>query len=275
MGGLGGQVHEVGDGLAGLAFGAGLQELAQGDEGEDHARRLKVQVHVVLLHQLQVAVAQAVPHLVQGKDPVDHCRRGAYRNEGVHVGGAAEEGLKAYLIIFIVEVHDRQGEQQLGETKGHGVLRPQQEGGEGRSQHVAHGDVKEGDEKHQGPEKAVLHGGQLLLQSAAGRGRGLRAALSLGQGGAVTRLDHRLDDVLGGEGGLVVDHRHGVGHETDLGGGDALQFVDCLLHVGRAGGTGHARDRKFLFQGDHQTFCVTVPIPGDTPPRGGVPVLYP
>ena len=91
-GGLGGQVHQAGDGLGGLALGAGLQELAQGDEGEDHAGGLEVQVHMVLLHPGHVPVAQAVADLVDGKDAVDHSGGGAHGDERVHVGAAVAAG---------------------------------------------------------------------------------------------------------------------------------------------------------------------------------------
>ena len=81
-----GQIHQTGDGLAGLALGAGLQELAQGDEGEDHAGGLKIQVHVVLRCQLQISVSQPVAHLIDGEHAVYHGGGGAHSDEGVHVG---------------------------------------------------------------------------------------------------------------------------------------------------------------------------------------------
>mgnify|MGYP000028381208 CR=1 FL=1 len=88
-----GQIHQTGDGLAGLALGAGLQELAQGDEGEDHAGGLKIQVHVVLRCQLQISVSQPVAHLIDGEHAVYHGGGGAHSDEGVHVGagGAGSE----------------------------------------------------------------------------------------------------------------------------------------------------------------------------------------
>ena len=35
-----------------------------------------------------------------------HGGGGPHRDQGVHIGRAAEEGLEAHLIIFVVEVHD-------------------------------------------------------------------------------------------------------------------------------------------------------------------------
>ena len=158
VGGLGGQIHQAVDGLGGLALGALLQKLAQGDEGKDHASGLKVQVHVVARHQLHIAVAQAIANLVDGKDAVNHRCRRAHGDEGVHIGGPMPQGFKAHLVIGVVDVEDGQGEQQLSETKGQSVFHSHQEGGEGGAQHVAHGDVKEGNEKDKGPDEAPLHG---------------------------------------------------------------------------------------------------------------------
>ena len=112
---------------AGLALGAGLQELAQGDEGEDHAGRLEVQVHVVLLHPGHVPVAQAVADLVNGKDAIDHSRDGAHGDERVHVGAAVEQGAEAVFVVLVVDIQDRQGEQELGKGEGYGVLVTHQE----------------------------------------------------------------------------------------------------------------------------------------------------
>lgn len=84
------------------------------------------------------------------------------------------------------------------------------------------------------------------LLAAPGRDPGLG-----GQGGAVSCLDHRLDDAFGGKGGLVVLHIHGVGHQADLRPAYALQLVHRLFHMGGACGAGHTGDVKFLFQGKH------------------------
>ena len=104
MGGFRGQIHQAVDGLGGLALGALLQKLAQGDEGEDHAGGLKVQIHVVARYQLHVAVAQAVANLVDGEDTVNHCRRRAYGDERVHIGSPVPQGFEADLIVGIVDI---------------------------------------------------------------------------------------------------------------------------------------------------------------------------
>ena len=151
-GGLGGQIHQTGDSLAGLALGAGLQEFAQGDEGEDHAGGLKIQIHVVLGYQLQISVPQSVAHLIDGEHAIYYGSGGAHSDERVHVGRPVEQSLKADFIIFVVEIHDRQREQKLSQAKGHRIFYAQEELRQGSAHHVAHGDVEQGDQKDEGPD---------------------------------------------------------------------------------------------------------------------------
>ena len=266
---LGGQIHQAGNGLGGLALGPGLQEFTQRDEGQDHPGRLEVQVHVVLGHPRHIAVAQAPAHLVDGKDTVDDGGGGAHGNERIHIGRAMQQRLDSYLIIFIVKIHDGQRQQQLGQPEGHGVLVPQQKGGQGRPHHVAHGDIKQGDQKDKGPDQPALHGGQLLGHGiVAGLDRRFVSPAALGQRGPVARIHHRFDNVVCGQNVLVVLNRHGVGHQTHIGGLDPLQLADGLLHMGRAGGTGHACNVEFLL---HSLFpqILTLSAPGIHPPGVG------
>ena len=246
---LGGQVHEAADGLAGLALGAGLQILAQSDEGEDHARGLEVEVHRPLLHPGHVPVPQAVADLEDGGDTVDHGGRGAHGDQGVHIGRAVEEGLEAHPVVLVVDIHDGQHQQELDEGKGQGVPAVMEEGGEGPAHHMPHGDIEEGDEEAQGDEETALHAVELLLHlpgrvrpGVPGAGGGLR----LGQGAAVARRVHGGDDILRRLGRRVVLHRHGPAQQVHIDLADALQLPYCLVHMGGAGGAGHAGDGKFL-----------------------------
>ena len=72
--GLRPQVHQGGDGLAGLALGARFKVLAERHERQDHARRLKVQVMHEVVHQLGIARGARVADLEQRIDAV-HQRR--------------------------------------------------------------------------------------------------------------------------------------------------------------------------------------------------------
>ena len=145
---LGGQVDQAGDGLAGLALGAGLQEFAQGDQGQDHTSRLKVQIHGPALHLCQRGggVARAVGQraqaggdLEQGGAAVDHGGGGADGDQGVHVGRALEQGLEAHPVVFLVDDHNRDGQQELDQGDGQGVFRHVEPVGQGPAHHVTHG----------------------------------------------------------------------------------------------------------------------------------------
>ena len=208
---------------------------------------------MVLLHPGHVPVAQAVADLVNGKDAIDHSRDGAHSDERVHIGAAVEQGAEAVFVVLVVDIQDRQGEQELGKGEGYGVLVTHQESGEGGAHHVPHGDIEQGNQEEKGEDEAALHRGELRfhlgLRPLSGS-PGWDPSLG-GQGGAVSCLDHRLDDAFGGKGGLVVLHIHGVGHQADLRPAYALQLVHRLFHMGGACGAGHTGDVKFLFQGKH------------------------
>lgn len=63
-----------------------------------------------------------VADLVNGKDAIDHSRDGAHSDERVHVGAAVEQGAEAVFVVLVVDIQDRQGEQELGKGEGYGVL---------------------------------------------------------------------------------------------------------------------------------------------------------
>ena len=247
VGGLGGQVHQAGDGLAGLALGAGLQEFAQGDQGQYHTGRLEIEVHMVLLHPFHIAVAQAIADLEDGEHAVDDGGDGPDSDEGIHVGRAVEEGLEAVFKVFVVEVHDWQGQQELHQGEGGRVFHPGQEPRQRRAHHVAHGDIEEGDEEDEGPDQPVLHLGQLLGHDVLlwlrrpGRGR------FPGQGRAVADGLHGADDALRRDRALVIGDLHVVCQQVDADVGHAGGLAHGLFHMGRAGRAGHPRDLKGLF----------------------------
>ena len=235
-------------------------------------------------------MAQAPADLVDGEHPVNHGGGGPHRDQGVHIGRAAEEGLEAHLIIFVVEVHDGQGQQQLGEGKGQGVFHPHQESRQGRAHHVSHGDVEQGQQEGEGPDHPVLHLLQLPGGGVLRTGRGLPLPLPLRQGGPVAGALYGIDDALRRDGIFVIGHLHTARQQVHADGGDALHFAHRLLHVGGAGGAGHARHLKGLF---HSRFLPSIssacsarpaarqppahPPGGCRPPRrcGGVPPAAP
>ena len=74
-----------------------------------------------------------------------------------------------------------------------------------------------------------------------------------GEGGAVPGVRHRLNDLFR-PGLAAVLYQHGVAQEVDADAVHTLHLAHRLLHVGGAGGTGHACDIEFLLHRVHQTF---------------------
>ena len=251
-GGLGGQVHQAGDGLGGLALGAGFQKFTQGNESQDHTGGLKIQVHVIFFDFGPVPVAQPEPNLEDGENAVDHRRRGPHGNKRIHIGCALEEGFEAHFKIFVVDIEDRQGQQELDEGKRKGVFPAEQEAGQGSAQHVAHGDIEQGQKEAEGSGHPPLHGLQLTGHRVLpdGGGSGL---LGAGGPGRVARLTDGGRDALRRQDTLVVFHLHTVGQQVHLHGPHALQLAHGLFHVSGAGGAGHTSYVKFLFHRIHLT----------------------
>ena len=143
-GGFGRQIHQLGNGVRGLALCAGLQSFAQCDERQDHAGRLEVQVHHKGVHQFHIAVAHADADFVNGINAIDRGSPGPNGDQRIHVGRAVEQGAKAHLEVFAVDRQHREQQEELGEGEGHGVLHAQQPSGQGPVHHVSHGDIAEG-----------------------------------------------------------------------------------------------------------------------------------
>ena len=231
---LGGQLHEALQGIGGPPLGAGLQQLAHGDEGEDHGRRLKVEIHAVGHDRRAIASRLGGGHGKQRIGAVTKGRRRAQGHQGIHVRGPVPEALEAADKKLLVDHHDRRRQQQLGQPLGHMVSLV-----EGRQRpaphHVPHGKVHQHRQKQQGPEQALfqrqgLMVGQQILARVCRRRRPLfRRAIAAGLNG--------LDDLLGGGAPL---HAHGVGQQTDRAGGHPGHLGDSFLDAGAAGGAAHS-----------------------------------
>ena len=155
--GFGRQIHQFFDSGGRFAAGAGFQEFAHGDQCEDHTGGLKVEAHMILLHQRGVVMAEAVGQLVENENTVSHGSGGTDGYQGIHVGRTVPQRFEADPVVFAVEGKDGEGEQQLGQGKGQQIVMPRQERRQGQAQHVPHGDVEQGEEERDGPEEAVLH----------------------------------------------------------------------------------------------------------------------
>ena len=238
-GGLGGQLHQALEGVGGLALGAGFQHLAHRDEGQDHGRRLKVELHHIVHDQLAVAVHLGAGHGKQRVGAPHKACHGAQRHQRVHVGRAVDEALEAVDEELLVDDHHDARQQQLDKAHGNMVaVKPV--GQRPAPHHVAHGEVHQHQQKAHRCDQAALELGRLMVgqgvQIGIGAGSGRCAARSLGAG-TIACVLYGFDDVGTGSSAL---HAHGVGQQAHRAAGDAGHLAHGLFHPGRAGRAAHA-----------------------------------
>ena len=135
---LGRQIHQPGDGVGRAALGAGLQQLADCDQREDGAGGLKIQIHGIMVHERQIAVAQSPANVIDGENAVCHGGTGADGNERIHGGRTLRQRFETGDIKFPVDIQDGQHEQKLRKRKCQRVLLAQQKAGQRQAHHVAH-----------------------------------------------------------------------------------------------------------------------------------------
>ena len=115
------------------------------------------------------------------------------------------------------------------------------EGGQRQAHHVAHGDIKEDQQKaHTDPQAGALAAGGPRRGLGGGAGRGARWT------GAVAGRGHGPADLCFGELAIVIFYQHAVLHQINSDGRDPRQCRDRPLHMGAAGGTAHAGHIKAL-----------------------------
>ena len=213
--GLGRKVHELCDRLGGLALGARLHGLAHGDERQDRAGGLKVQLHHIGVHRVHIHSSKANADLIDGEDAVQNGGAGAERNERIHVRRALDERLAAADIVLTVDEDNGDEQQKLRERERHRVLHAEEARGQRPAHHVAHREIEERNGKKQREHKTLFHAAVGLLRGAeaalftALRGGDCRAGLFVRRC-AVARLLDRRDDLRGGEHAFVVFDDHAV-----------------------------------------------------------------
>ena len=135
---LGRQIHQPGNGVGRAALGACLQQFAYRDQRKDGAGGLKIQIHGVMVHERQIAVAQSPSDVIDGENAVCHGGTGADGNERIHGGRALRKRFETGDIKFPVDIQDGQHEQKLRKRKCQRVLPAQQKAGQRQAHHVAH-----------------------------------------------------------------------------------------------------------------------------------------
>ena len=221
--GLGCKIHELCDRIGGFALGARFHGLAHGDERQDRAGGLKVQLHHIGMHRVHVHLSEADADAIDGIDAVQNGGAGAKRDERIHVRRALNERLAAADIILAVEKDDGNEQQKLRKRERHRVLHAEETLRQRPAHHVPHREVKERHGEDKREREAALHAAVGLLRGAeaalltALRGGRCRAGLFMRRR-AVARLFDRCNDLRGGERAFVVLDDHAVFQQihTDL-----------------------------------------------------------
>ena len=236
---FGGQLHQALQCIGGLALGAGLQHLAHRDQGQDHGRRLKVELHHIVHDQLVVAVHLCAGHGKQGVGAPHKAGHGAHGHQRVHVGGAVDQPLEAIDEELLVDHHHDARQQQLDKAHGNMVaVKPV--GQRPAPHHVAHGKVHQYQQKAQRSNQPPLELGRLVVGQRVQVGAGGAGGGSTGRLGAgtVTGFLHGLNDRRAGCGALYA---HGVGQQAHRTAGHTRYLFYGLFHPGRAGRAAHTR----------------------------------
>ena len=233
------EIHELLERLARLPFRARLEVLADGDECDDHAGRLEVEIRAVLLHECHVAVAEAPAHAEDGEGAEERRRHRPHADEAVHVRRTAEEIAEACDVVAAVEIHDWQHEQELRERKYNGILRTVKDLADNLRhrqpeellKEAVHRDVHGRQQEGDRPDEAVLHLSDALLDRVLLRS-GLGRCLLAFDRGAVTSIDDGLDDGRHTRLLLIVFELHAVRQQIDTDIFRAVNLGDGLLHTG-------------------------------------------
>ena len=251
---LGGEVDQALDRAAGLGLATRLEVLADGDERQDGARALEVEVvHRRLRGAVDVAGRQLLGHGEhRGDRPGDARPAPMAMRASSHGGGAVEERLGAADEVGAVGVHDGRQQEQLGQGERHGVVVVSEGVGQGPSEHVAHTDVEQGDQEREGDREAAPHGagallefllgGEILAATAPPRRRVLWRLRGPGASRSSPRGPPRRRSGLGVQQVLVVVDRHRARQQVD---GDlprAIESADGAVDVRLARGARHAAD---------------------------------
>ena len=257
--GLRPQIHQRGNGLAGLALGARFKILAERHERQDHARGLEVQVVHKAVHQFGIACRACVADLEQGVNAVHQRRARADRDQGIHGRRKVEQRLKTVDIIFPVNDADWQRKQQLHQRKRKSVLRAADKARQRQAEHRPHGEIHQNNEEHRGYDDAGLHLTQLAVRLRAFRGN--RLLLPIIHRGSIAAGYNSMNDRLRVACALIVLHDHTAREQVDLHLTHARHCRDTFFHMRRAGRTAHAADTESLFH-------IFSPYPNPSPREG-------
>ena len=201
--------HEALERVGGLALGPCLEQLADGDERQDHGGGFKVEFVHIRHGRLAAAVQLRVRHGKQRVHAPSERGRCAERDERIHVRRAAQQALCAADEKFLVDDHDDPGQQQLDKAHGDVVaVKPVRQ--RPVPHHVAHREIHQNEQERHGRDEPLFEMRRLVVRQRIGAGGG-RGGLLPAQARAVACVLHGLDDGVGR--GRALD-AHGIGEQA-------------------------------------------------------------
>ena len=241
--GFRGQVHELFQCVLGFSFAPLFHVFSDGNQGQNGAGGFIIQSVHVGHGGFHVHVPQCGSHCQGGVQTVQQGGAGAQRNQCVHTGGEGFQRPESGNEIPPLQHQNGQHQQQLHNGGDHHIFHAGKERGQGQTHHAAHSHIHQQNEKYGGPDNPLFRiRGLVLFRFGNIR---LRRRFT-GQGSAVARVGHRLNDGLGIGFPVIIGNGHGVHQQIDLALLYAGNLVHGFLHVGLAGGAGHAGDVKFF-----------------------------
>ena len=246
------QIHQLADRIAGAPFGAGLQELAHGNQRQDRAGRFKVYIHAEIRNQLPVAVPHPVAHGKNGVYAVGHGSRRADRHQRIHIRGALCQAAEAHRKKLAVHIQNRQQQQKLGKRKGYRVFVAMQvlpydaryRQAEPFEKHMVHRNIHQRDQTGKGHGQPFFHIGDLSLHRILapsgrrippGRRQAPRRARPRTHRSAIACIRNRRNDRFVVQLCFVVFHRHRVCQQVHRRLLHARQPAHGFFHMGLAG----------------------------------------
>ena len=185
-GGFRRQIHQTADGVGGPALAPGFQQLAHGDEGEDHRGGFKIVVRF----------ASCGSQTEQDRCAVGEGGAAAQGHQGVHIGRSVSQAFEAANEKPLVHHHDGGAEDQFVNADGEHIVA--QERRNGPAPHMmAHGNVHQRQEKDQGDYQPPEDLRALCVLQRRSFRLGVRGGCrGCGKGSAVTRIRNSPADAV-------------------------------------------------------------------------------
>ena len=188
----------------------GLQHLAHGNQSQYHGCGLKIKLMHIGHNAVHVHIDLCYGHGEQGVGAVPEGRAGAQGHQSIHVRCAVKQALEAVDEELLVDDHDDDRQQKLGQAHGYVIVhheawyRP-------APHHMPHGQVHKRRQEYQrrNQSSSNLRGLGVLQEIVVSRrGRFRAAVLRAFLGSTVSRCLHRRDDGGRLRGSL---YSHGIG----------------------------------------------------------------